>query len=83
MQTVYTVQVDYIQYSQLTGPVHVCMYVCTYVCMYVCMYVCIVVSLTVDHPGLQKALLGGVGIGVNYTRLSSIDGMASRVCMFW
>ena len=41
-----------------------------------------VVGLLVDHPGLEEALSGGVGTGVNHTSLSPINGMTSRVSMF-
>ena len=33
------------------------------------------------HPGLEEALSGGVGTGVNHTSLSPINKMASRVSM--
>ena len=35
-----------------------------------------------DHPGLEEASSGGVGIGVNHTNLSPINRMASRVSLF-
>ena len=34
-----------------------------------------------DHPGLEEALSGGVGTGVNHMSLSPINGMTSRVSM--
>ena len=40
------------------------------------------VSLLVDYPGLEEALSGGVGTGVNHMSLSPINGMASRMSIF-